>query len=143
MCSARARLMLRGPLFDRTGGPGGELQAQGLIARPQGPHRVRLQVRECDVGKPRLPNGFAETHSSTNRFSPAVELLRAEFHRVVAVATPTTDVSDQAAHRTHDPGRITVAPHEFGVGVRLDERIECEHVDWRLEVPQVRWAVPL
>src|SRR3954463_5641628 len=102
MCAARARLVLSGPLFDRTGGCGGELQAQGLIARPQGLHRIRLQVRERDVGKPRLPNAFAETHGSPNRFSPAVELLRTEFDRVVAIATPTSDVSDQAAHRTHD-----------------------------------------
>src|ERR1700722_15052687 len=138
VCATGSRSVLAGPLLDRPHGGPGNGQTEGSVGGLQGVHRVGLQVGESDVGEPIVTDTFAKIHRPPNALGPTIELLRAEFLGVVAGAAPAAYILDQTAHRPHHLGRITVAPHEFGARVRLNERVEGEHVHRRLEVPQYR-----
>src|ERR1700759_4067275 len=143
MCAACPGFVLAGPLLDGTRSGVGERQAQRYVAGLQCAHRIVLQVREGDIGKPIVTNTFAEVHRTTDSLGPAVELLRAQLLRIVTVAAPAAHVANEAAYRADDFGGITMAPQEFRVRIRLDEGIEGEHMNVILEVPQRRWALPL
>src|ERR1700744_4710661 len=118
--TARAGFMGRCPLVDRGAGRIGEAHPQTLGAGTHSADRIALQVGERDVGEPVVTHSGAEIHCPPDTFNPAVYLLGAKLLRIVAVAAPAAHVLDEAAHRAHHFGWITMTPQEFSVRVGLD-----------------------
>src|SRR6202011_6131986 len=105
--------------------------------------RVSLQVSERHVDESLVAELLAEGHRTSHPLGPPRQLFGAEFLRTLAVAAPTTDIGDEAAHRPQHFRRIAMTPQEFGVRIRLDESLEREHMHGGAQMPQVRFTVPL
>ena len=114
----------------------GEVKPELRVARFQGADRVGLQIGERHVDEAVVTEPLPEVHRAPDTLGPAFQLLGAEFLRIVAIAAPAADVGDQTADRCQHLRRITMAPQEFGIRIRLDEGVESEHVHRRLQMPQ-------
>src|SRR5688500_11919715 len=110
MLAARTGLMPLRPLEHPMSCVACEGQAQPLIAFLERADRIGVQVCEGDIHEPAVAEPLSKVHCATDAFGPTLQLLGAEFVRVVTVTAPTAYVLDQAAHRRQDLRRISVTP---------------------------------